>query len=94
MKEQRNRRAAAAAAATAMVAAATLAGAPALARPASAGANVVDDVLSISGTNAGDRITIDFTPLDSVVVDLGGTQRHPPLRGRHLPLGVGGPAIG
>jgi hypothetical protein len=72
MRVQRNRRAAAAAA-TVMVAAATLAGAPAQARPASAGAIVVNDVLSINGTNAGDRITIDFTAPDSVVVDLGGS---------------------
>ena len=31
----------------------------------------MDDVLVINGTNAADRITVDFTALDSVVVDLG-----------------------
>ena len=44
---------------------------PALAKPARASAAVVNDVLVISGTNAADRITVDFTALDSVVVDLG-----------------------
>jgi len=44
---------------------------PAQATPARASAAVVDDVLVISGTNAADRITVDFTALDSVVVDLG-----------------------
>jgi hypothetical protein len=65
-------RATAAATATAIVAAATLVGASAQAASARAGAVVVDDVLTIVGTNAGDRISVDFTPLDSVVVDLGG----------------------
>ena len=64
-------RAAAAAAATA-IAVATLAGAPAEATPERASAAVVDDVLTISGTNSGDRITVDFTALDSVLVDFGG----------------------
>jgi hypothetical protein len=72
MRVQRNGRAAAAAAVTAIVASATLAGGPAQAMPAQAGAVVVNDVLAISGTNAADQITIDFTALDSVVVDLGG----------------------
>jgi Ca2+-binding RTX toxin-like protein len=44
---------------------------PAQATPARASAAVVNDVLVISGTNAADRITVDFTALDSVVVDLG-----------------------
>ena len=44
---------------------------PAQATPARASAAVVDDVLVISGTNAADRITVDFTALGSVVVDLG-----------------------
>ena len=66
-------RAAAVAAATAIAAATTLVGAPAQARPARAWAAVVDDVLIVSGTNADDRITLDFTALDSVLVDLGGT---------------------
>ena len=44
---------------------------PAQATPARASAAVVDDVLVISGTNSADRITVDFTALDSVVVDLG-----------------------
>jgi Ca2+-binding RTX toxin-like protein len=65
-------RAAAAAAATAIAATATLAGVPAQAAPAGAGASVVGDVLTVTGTNAGDAISIDFSPLDSVVVDLGG----------------------
>ena len=65
-------RAAAAAAATAIVAT-TLVGGPAQATPARAAAVVVDDVLTISGTNAADQISVDFTPLDSVVVDLGGS---------------------
>jgi Ca2+-binding RTX toxin-like protein len=73
MTVQRNGRAAAAAAATAIVASATLAGGPAQATPAQAGAVVVDDVLTISGSNAADQITLDFTALDSVVVDLGGS---------------------
>ena len=64
--------AAASAAATAIVTATALAGAPAQATTARARAEVVDDVLTITGTTAGDRITVDFTPLDSVVVDLGG----------------------
>ena len=78
MRVQRNGRAAAAAAATAIVASATLAGGPAQATPAQAGAVVVNDVLTISGTNAADQITVDFSALDSVVVDLGdsfGTRR-------------------
>ncbi len=74
--QNRNRRshgrAAAAAAATAIVATTTLVGGPAQATPARAVAVVVDDVLTIRGTNAADQISIDFTPLDSVVVDLGG----------------------
>lgn len=65
-------RAAVAATATAMVATATLAGVPADALSAQAGAAVVDGVLAISGTNDADRITIDFTAVDAVVVDLGG----------------------
>ena len=73
MKVQRNGRAVAAAAATAFVASATLAGGQAQATPAQAGAVVVNDVLAISGTNADDQITIDFTALDAVVVDLGGS---------------------
>ena len=44
---------------------------PAQANPARASAAVVNDVLVISGTNAADRITVDFTALDSVVVGLG-----------------------
>ena len=71
-------RAAAAAAATAIVATTTLVGAPAQATPPRAGAVVVGDVLTISGTNAADQITVDFSALDSVVVDLGerfGTRR-------------------
>jgi hypothetical protein len=44
---------------------------PAQATPARAAAVVVDDVLVISGTNAPDRITVDFGALESVVVDLG-----------------------
>jgi Ca2+-binding RTX toxin-like protein len=44
---------------------------PAQAKPARVSVAVVDDVLVISGTNAADRITMDFTALDSVVVDLG-----------------------
>ncbi|HEX6921871.1 MAG TPA: calcium-binding protein [Actinomycetes bacterium] len=64
--------AAAAAAAAAIGVAATLAAGPAQATPVQARAAVVDDVLTISGTNAADQITVDFTALDSVVVDLGG----------------------
>jgi Ca2+-binding RTX toxin-like protein len=45
---------------------------PAQATPVPASAAVVDDVLTISGTNAADQITVDFTALDSVVVNLGG----------------------
>ncbi len=78
MRVQRNGRAAAAAAATAIVASATLVGGPAQATPAQAGAVVVNDVLTISGTNAADQIIVDFSSLDSVVVDLGdsfGTRR-------------------
>lgn len=44
---------------------------PAQATPARASAAVVDDVLVISGTNAADRIAVDFTAPGSVVVDLG-----------------------
>jgi hypothetical protein len=68
-----HRRAAALAAATAVVAGTMLAGAPAQATTSSAAATVVDDVLVVTGTSAGDRITIDFTALDSVLVDLGGS---------------------
>jgi hypothetical protein len=78
MRVHRNGRAAAAAAATAILASATLAGGAAQATPAQAGAVVVNDVLTISGTSADDQITIDFTALDTVVVDLGdsfGTRR-------------------
>ena len=64
---------------------------PAQATPARASAAVVDDVLVISGTNAADRITVDFTALDSVVVDLG-HDHVPRLDPAHLPLGVGVPA--
>ena len=64
--------AAAAAAAAAIGVAATLAGVPAQATPVRARAAVVDDVLTISGSNAADEITVDFTALDSVLVDLGG----------------------
>jgi hypothetical protein len=73
MNVHRNGRAAAAAAATAFVASATLVGGPAQATPAQAGAVVVNDELAISGTNAGDQITLDFTAPDVVVVDLGGS---------------------
>ena len=73
MGMQRNGRAVAAAAATAFVASTTLAGGSAQATPAPAGAVVVNDVLTISGTNAADQITLDFSALDSVVVDLGDT---------------------
>jgi hypothetical protein len=65
-------RAAAAAAAAAIGLAATVAGVPAQATPVQASAAVVDDVLTISGTNAADQITVDFTAFDSVVVNLGG----------------------
>ena len=65
-------RAAAAAAATAIVAATTLAGLPAQATTARGSAAVVDDVLTITGTNAADQVSIDFTALGAVVVDLGG----------------------
>jgi hypothetical protein len=64
-------RAAAAVAGTAIVAATTLVGAPAHASPAQARATVEGDVLTITGTSAGDRISVDFTPADAVVVDLG-----------------------
>ena len=74
MKEQRraNRSFVRAAAATTLIGlvAAVSAGA-AQATPARVSAAVVDDVLVISGTNATDWITVDFTALDSVVVDLG-----------------------
>src|SRR4051794_11499843 len=66
-------RATAVAAATAIVATATLVGGPAQATPARATAAVVGDVLTISGTNDADQISIDFSALDSVVVDLGGS---------------------
>ena len=59
MRVQTNGRAAAAAA-IAILASATLAGGPSQATPAQAGAVVVDDVLTISGTNAADQITVDF----------------------------------
>jgi hypothetical protein len=74
MKEQSrtNRSFVRAAAATTLIGlVAALSAGPALATPARASAAVVNDVLVISGTNAADRITIDFTALDSVVVDLG-----------------------
>jgi len=49
---------------------------PAQATPAQASASVVDQVLAISGTSAADRVSIDFTALDSVAVDAGqGVQR-------------------
>ena len=61
-----------AAAATTMIGlVAAVSAGPAQATAARASAAVVDDVLVISGTNAADRITVDFTALDSVVVDLG-----------------------
>ena len=62
----------AAAAATAIVATTTLVGGAAHASPAQPEAVVVDDVLTISGTKTADLITVDFTALDSVSVDLGG----------------------
>jgi hypothetical protein len=65
-------RVAAAATAAAIGVGATLAAVPAHAMPAGAWAGVIDDVLIISGTNAADQITVDFTALDSVVVNLGG----------------------
>lgn len=52
---------------------------PAQATQAHASAVVVDQVLAISGTGAADRITVDFTALDSVAVDLGdGVHRFDP----------------
>ena len=74
MKEQSrtNRWFGRAAAATTLIGlVATVSAGPAQATPARASAAVVDGVLVISGTNAADRITVDFTALDSVVVDLG-----------------------
>ena len=74
MKEQSrtNRSFGRAAAATTLIGlVAAVSAGPAQATPARASAAVVDDVLVISGTNAADRITVDFTALDSVVVDLG-----------------------
>jgi Ca2+-binding RTX toxin-like protein len=74
MKEQSrtNRWFGRAAAATTLIGlVAAVSAGPAQATPAGASAAVVDDVLVISGTNAADRITVDFTALDSVVVDLG-----------------------
>ena len=62
----------AAAAATAIVASADARRRTGAGDAGTAGAVVVDDVLTISGTNAADQITLDFTALDSVVVDLGG----------------------
>jgi hypothetical protein len=44
---------------------------PVQATPAQASATVVDHVLAITGTSAADAVTVDFTPLDSVAVDLG-----------------------
>ena len=73
MRVQRTGRAAAAAVATAVVASATLAGGPTQATPAQAGAVIVNDVLTISGTNAADQISVDFTSPGSVVVDFGGS---------------------
>ena len=61
----------AAAAATLIGVVAAVSAGPAQATPPRASAAVVDDVLVISGTNAADRITVNFTALDSVVVDLG-----------------------
>ena len=63
---------------------------PAQATPARASAAVVDDVLVINGTSAADRITVDFTALGSVVVDLG--HDHVQRLDPDLPLGVGVPA--
>ena len=94
MKEQSrtNRSFGRAAAATTLIGlVAAVSAGPAQATPARASAAVVDDVLVISGTNAADRITVDFTALDSVVVDLGRRPRPAP-RPAHLPLGVGVPA--
>src|SRR5918994_228218 len=74
MKEQSrtNRSLGRAAAATTLIGlVAAVSGGPAQATSARASAAVIDDVLVISGTNAVDRITVDFTALDSVVVDLG-----------------------
>ena len=64
----------AAAATTLIGVVAAVSAGPAQATPARASAAVVDDVLVISGTNAADRITVDFTSLDSVVVNLGRDQ--------------------
>ena len=61
----------AAAATTVIGLVAAVSAGPAQATPARAAAAVVNDVLVISGTNAADRITVDFSALDSVVVDLG-----------------------
>jgi hypothetical protein len=44
---------------------------PVQATPPQASATVVDHVLAITGTSAADVVTVDFTPLDSVAVDLG-----------------------
>lgn len=74
MKEQRrtNRAFGRAAAVTTMIGlVAAVSAGPAHATPPRASAAVVGDVLVISGTNTADRITVDFTALDSVVVDLG-----------------------
>jgi hypothetical protein len=60
-----------AAAATVIGLAVAVSAGPAQATPERASAAVVDDVLVISGTNAGDRITLDFTALDSAAVVLG-----------------------
>jgi Ca2+-binding RTX toxin-like protein len=59
-------------AATALIGlAAAVSAGPAGATPAQASASVVDQVLEITGTNGPDSVTVDFTALDSVAVDLG-----------------------
>jgi RTX calcium-binding nonapeptide repeat (4 copies) len=61
-----------AAAATTLIGIAVAAStAPAQATPARASASVVDQVLAISGTSAANEITVDFTAVDSVAVNLG-----------------------
>ena len=49
---------------------------PAHATPAGVTAAVVDDVLVITGTSAADRVTLDFSAHDPVVVDLGHDHVH------------------
>ena len=76
VKSRTNRLFGRAAAATTLIGlVAAVSAGPAQAAPAQATARasaaVVDDVLVINGTNAADRITVDFSALDSVVVDLG-----------------------